>query len=381
MKIIPSVITASLIAGIVIPVSMTCGQKAPETITIGFIMPLSGNIASWGESGKRATEIALEDINAAGGIRGKKVVVIYEDDKGDPRIAVTAYKKLSQVDKVPIVVGLTKSNETMAVAPMANKDQVVILSSGSSAAVVATAGPYIFRILPSDDIQAAMVADWALELGLKKVGVLYEVSTWHKGHMESFTKVFPAKGGTIAIIESADPGATDFRTQLTKIKSADVDAIFIPMYPKSVGLVAKQAREMGMKQQFFSVSTCDGPELVAAGGSTVEGLCYPMMSAYPDSPEYKNFAAKLKQKYNNNVDAIATFQYDVMLLALNAMKSIPADKAISGPQIRESLLKMNDFHGVSGVLTFNGKNCPEDRTFDRKTVINGKLVLYQKVKK
>ena len=352
-----------------------CSKKEPAEVKIGILTPLTGDVASWGEMQKRATELALEKVNSLGGVKGQKVKVVYEDDQATPKVGVNAFQKLTQVDKVPIVVGSPASNVTLAVAPIANQAKVVLLSSGSTATEVGKAGPYVFRIMPSDEVQSSIMADWAWELGYKKVAIIYEENAWGRGLMEAFTKDFPARGGTIVTVQAADPGATDFRTQLLKIMTLSPDAIYAPLYTRGAGLMIKQAREMGIEQQVLGADVYGTPELIQAGGTAVEGVLYTTFGEY-HGPEYQEFAKRYKEKYGIDVETYTTYCYDAFMIAVEAIERIPKEKDINGPNIREELLKIKDYRGVTGLTTFDGRNSAIGKTFDKMTVKNGKHVPY-----
>lgn len=346
-----------------------------EDIKIGVTTPLTGDAASWGEMQKRATELALEDFNSAGGINGRKIKVIYEDDQADPKEGVNAFKKLVGVDKVSIVVGSPASGVTLSVAPIANQAEVVLLSSGSTSTDVGKAGPYVFRIMPSDEIQSSIMADWAWDLGYRNISVIYVENSWGRGLMEAFTKDFTDKGGEIDIVEAADPEASDFRTQLTKIKSLNPDAIYAPLYQKGAGLMIKQARELGLEQQILGADVYGTPELIEAGGTAVEGVLYTTFGEY-HGPEYQSFAEKYKEKYGLDLETYTSYCYDAFVIALEAIKRIPSEEEINGSNIREELLKIEDYRGVTGLTTFAGGNSATGKTFDKMMVKDGKHVPY-----
>ena len=345
-------------------------QKQSNVIKIGVITPLTGDVASWGEMQKRATELAMEDIN------GIKIKVIFEDDQANPKVGVNAFKKLAAIDKVPIVVGLPASNVTLAVAPIANVKEVVILSSGSTATAVGEAGPYIFRIMPSDEVQSSIMADWAKQLGFKKVAIIYEENAWGRGLMEAFKKDFVAKGGEIVSVEAADPGTNDFHAQLTKIRSAAFDAIYAPLYTRGAGLMIKQARELGLQQQILGADVYGTPELIAAGGTAVDGVLYTTFGQY-HGPAYIKFAERYKQKYGVEPETYATYCYDAFAIAVEAIKRVPNSEEINGTNIRKELLKIKDFQGVTGLTSFDGHNSAMGKTFDKMTVKKKKHTFWE----
>jgi branched-chain amino acid transport system substrate-binding protein len=355
-----------------------CSKKQPETseIKIGILTPLTGDVASWGEMQKRSTDLALEKVNLRGGIRGRKVKVLYEDDQANPKVGVNTFNKLATVDKVAIVVGCPASNVTLSIAPIANKEKVVLLSSGSTATKVGEAGPYIFRIMPSDEIQSSIMANWAWDLGFRKIAIIYEQNAWGSGLMEAFKRDFSAKGGNIVLVEGSDPGTTDFRSQLSKIKSIDPNAIYAPLYTKGAGLMIKQAREMGIKQQFLGADVYETPELVEAGGSAVDGVLYTKYGEYHGS-EYQAFEREYKEKYKiDTVEAYAQYCYDAFMIAIEALTIVPHDRELNGENVRDALLSISNYRGVTGISDFNGKNSASGKTFDKMTVQNGKHIPY-----
>mgnify|MGYP001615529209 CR=1 FL=1 len=351
--------------------SVGCAKKDRKEIKIGIMTPLTGDVASWGEMQRRATELALEEI------KDIKVKVIYEDDQAIPKVGINAFKKLIDIDKVPIVVGSPASNVTLAVAPIANEREIVLLSSGSTATEVGKSGPFVFRIMPSDEGQSAIMADWAWDLGYKTIAIIYEENAWGRGLMETFVKDFSAKGGTVLTIQSSEPSITDFRTQLLKIKSLRPDAIYAPLYTRGAGLMVKQAREMGLNQQILGADVYGTPELIQAGGTAVEGILYITFGEY-HGPEYQDFAKRYREKYGKVPETYAAYCYDTFMIAVEAIRQIPKGQEINGTNIREQLLKINDYRGVTGVTSFNNSNSATGKTFDKMTIVNGNHVPYQK---
>jgi len=349
-----------------------CKKEGPQAkeIKIGILTPLTGDVASWGEMQKRATKLALERINASGDIRGKKVKVIYEDSQATPSVGVNAFKKLVEIDRVPIVVGSPASNVTLAIAPIANQKKVILLSSGSTATAVGKAGPYIFRIMPSDEVQSSIMADWAVELGYKKVAIIYEENAWGRGLMEAFMMYFKSKGGNITCTEAANPGTTDFRTPLSKIKTAAPEAIYAPLYTRGAGLMIKQAREIGLNQQILGADVYGTPELIEAGGSAVEGVLYTTFGKY-DGEEYQKFEKLYQERYGIEPETYATYCYDTFMIAVEALRTLEGKTAIDGESLRQALLSISDFRGVTGLTNFDGTTNAKGKTFDKMTIKNG----------
>lgn len=351
-------------------------SQVTASVTIGIITPLTGEVASWGEMQRNSTEMVLSEINAKGGIHGRPVRAIYEDDQAIPKIGVNAFKKLAIIDKVPIVVGSPASGVTLAVAPIANQGKVVLLSSGSTATDVGTAGPYVFRIMPSDEVQAAIMAKWALDLGFHKIAIIYVQNAWGNGLNEAFVKEFTARGGEIVSSQGVSPETTDFRGILSKIATSKPDAIYAPLYTRAAGLMVRQAKELGINKQILGADVYETPEFIEVGGHAAEGVLFTRYGQY-DGPEYQAFARRYKELYGHDPGAYAAYCYDALQIALKAIANCPPDD-ISGPCIRENLLDISGFRGVTGISTFNGQNSATGKTFDRMTVKEGKNVSWKK---
>src|SRR5438067_8509766 len=352
----------------------SCNRETDQkTVKIGVMTPLTGEVASWGDMQSKSTELALDDLKAKGTLDGTRIQVVYEDDTASPKDGVNAFRKLADVDKVPIVVGSPASTVTLAAAPIANEKKLVLLSSGSTATEVANAGPYVFRIMPSDEVQASIMADWMLELGYKNVAIIYVENAWGKGLVEQFKTDFVKKGGKILAIESSKPDTSDFRAQLSKLESLTPESIYAPLYTRGAGLMIRQAREMGFKQQIFGADVYGTPELVEAGGDAVNGVLYTTFGQNGGT-EYQQFTQRYKAKYGREPETYACYCYDAFLIAVEAIKRIPEGKPKDGSNIREALLSIKDFQGVTGQTTFDGKNNATGKTFDKLMIIDKKHV-------
>lgn len=232
--------------------------------------------------------------------------------------------------------------------------------------------------MPSDEVQSSIMADWALQLGFNRIAIVYVENSWGRGLMEGFKNDFLQKGGQILTIQSTEQDATDYRTQLLKIKSVNPDAIYAPLYTKGAGLMIKQARELGIKKQMLGADVYGTPELITAGGSAVNGVLYTTFSEY-HGPEYQDFSCRYKEKYGKTPETYATYCYDAFMIAVEAIRRIPKGNDINGPNVRTELLKINNYSGVTGVTSFNGMNSAIGKTFDKMTVIDGSFRPYKKV--
>lgn len=206
------------------------GANAGGTIQIGLSAPISGTQAQYGEAFKNGAELAAKQINEAGGIDGKQVKIVIEDDKGDPSEAVNVANKFSSNKDILAVVGHFNSSATLAAAPVYNQNKIVEISPSSSAPGVTNAGDYTFRVITTDAFQASFLAKWSKELGYQKVALIYEQSDFGLGLLDVYQKSARENGIEIVAAESYLPGAKEFSTILTKIKEKKPDAIFIGVF-------------------------------------------------------------------------------------------------------------------------------------------------------
>lgn len=365
------IIVAIVALATIIPISC---KKEPKEIKIGAILPLTGDAAKYGEASKNAIALFIDELNASGGIKGKKIKVIYEDDQADPKLGVSAFQKLVTTDKVPVIIGPLPSSVTLAIAPLAEKSKVVILSPASSSPAITNAGDYIFRTVASDLLEGTALANFVYnELKLKKVAIIYINNDFGIGLSNSFSNRFEELGGKIVTVESFEQSATDFRSQLSKIKTLNPQAIYMVGY-KEMGNILKQAAELGIKTQFLSFAMFEDPEILKIAGKAAEGLIYSYRSFDPKSSEevVKKFANNYKSKYGVEPDIFAGLSFDAArILALAIEKG-----GSNADGIKSALYMVKNFPGVTGEITFD-KNGDVTGAISIKTVRQGKFIWYK----
>lgn len=355
-----------------------CGeQPRPEKIVkIGAVLPLTGDAAKYGQAAKKGIDLALEEINAKGGIRGTKLRIIYEDSQGLPKEAVSALQKLISINKVLAVIGDLLSSNTLAMAPLANREKVVLLSPTSSAPEITLAGDYIFRNCASDTFEGTIMAEYAYDqLGLHRVAIIYINNAYGVGILEVFKKTFLAKGGKVVLEEAFQQSATDFRTQLAKIKAAKPQAVYIVGY-RELGLLLKQAFELGIKTQFLSTVMFEDPEILKIAGNAAEGVIYSARSYDPKlrTKPIERFVSAFRQKYHETPDIFAGLSYDAMRILGLAMER----GGFSSNQIKDALYQIKDYPGVAGKTTFD-QNGDVIQPATVKTVKRGNFVYLQEL--
>jgi len=365
--LIPIAIIIVVVLGIIFAVIQT--KKQPEEIKIGAILILTGPDAKAGQSAKRGIDMAVNEVNERGGINDKSVKIIYEDDQGDPSKAVSVLMKLINVDKVPAIIGPMWSSSVLAVAPMAEKRRVVILTPTASSPKITDAGDFIFRNTYSDVIEGQKMAEYAYNvLGYKRVALLYNNSDYGVGLKDSFKSRFIEIGGKITGEETYDPKATDFRSQIGKLNIDKPDAIYLAGY-NEMGLVLRQAREQGIKIPFLSCIMFEIGDVIKVAGNAAEGVIYAYPSYDPESGSKitREFAQRYMKIYGEFPDPEAAFSYDAAGILLAVIRKVGAESL----KIKESLYQIKDYEGVTGKTGFDS-NGDVVKSIGFKKVAGGK---------
>jgi branched-chain amino acid transport system substrate-binding protein len=346
-----------------------------QTIKIGAVLPLTGDAAKYGQAAKKGIELALRDINDRGGINGVKVSVVYEDSQGTPKGAVSALQKLITTDKVPAVIGDLLSSNTLAMAPIANRSKVVVLSPTSSAPKITEAGDYIFRNCASDTFEGTVMAEFVYDkLKITRVAIIYINNDYGVGIRDVFKKTFSAKGGTIVAEEAFPQGATDFRNQIAKVKATKPQAVYIVGY-RELGQLLKQAAELGIKSQFLSTVMFEDPEILKVAGKAAEGVIYSARAYDPDGKDehIQKFVKAFRAKYGEIPDIFAALSYDAMKILGLAMER----GGFTGDGIKKALYAIKHYPGVAGEVTFD-HNGDVIQPATLKMVKDGKFVYLKK---
>ena len=332
------------------------GDTAPtEEIVIGEYGSLTGEDATFGTSTKNGIEIAVDEINAAGGLLGKKVRVIVEDDQGKAEEAQIVVTKLITKDKVVAVLGEVASSRSLAAAPVAQQYGVPMISPSSTNVEVTRKGDYIFRVCFLDPFQGLVMAKFATNtLKLTKVAVLRDIkSDYSVGLANAFIENFKNMGGTIVGDESYSAGDTDFNAQLTSIKARSPQAIFVPGYYTAVGLIARQAKKQGLNVPLLGGDGWDSPKLTEIGGKDLDGSFLTNHYSVDDpSPEAQRFLAAYKARFNAVPDALGGLAYDSAMVLFEAIKRAGST---DGKKIRDEIARTKDHSGVTGKITLDAE--------------------------
>lgn len=343
-------------------------------IKIGFVGPLTGENANIGIPIRRGVELAVEEINDAGGINGRELVVIFEDGKCNAKDANTAVRKLIDQDKVIAIVGGICSSETLSMAPTAEESEIPLISPSATNPKITEAGDYIFRVVGSDALQGKVMAEYVFNKGYKKAAIIYQNSDYNLGLKDVFSETFENLEGTIVAAETYEQDAKDYKTQLTKIKAANPEILYIIPYSEG-GLIAKQAVELGLDFPFFGPETFESEAILKDGGDAVEGLVFTKPRFDEKNPKSANVLKKYQDKYKEKPEfpAYMTNAYDIVMLISEAL-----EKEISSESIKEFMYKVKNYDGAGGKLTID-ENGDALKDFMFMEISDGKFVPYEEI--
>jgi branched-chain amino acid transport system substrate-binding protein len=351
---------------------------AQETIRIGEFASLTGKEATYGQTAHKGTVLAIEEANAAGGVLGRQLELLTEDDQSKAGEAATVVKKLISRDKVVAMLGEITSGRTLEAAPICQNAHIPLISPGATAPEVTTKGNYIFRVCFIDPFQGTVMAKFASNsLKLGRVAILSSVSSAQSvGLAKFFRERFTENGGTVVLEQKYGEGDKDFRAQLTAIRAAGVDGIYIPGYYAEAALIAKQARDLGLTVPLMGVDGWESSELIAIGGPAVEGAYLSThYSAENQSSTVVAFNERYRKRWGEGSNALSALGYDSALVLLDAIRRAGTT---DGPKLRDALAATKDFAGATGLITFDAQRNPT-KSAVVLTVKNGRFAFVEDV--
>lgn len=377
-----------VLIGAILVISMVfigCGGSGKgNTIKVGWFGALTGDQAVWGENELNTVKMLFEEYNAAGGIDvgGKKykLEVIGYDNKGDAQEAVNVTKRLTGQDKVVAILGPNASGNAIPIAPILEQAKVPdIATVATNPKVTVLDGkvkPYNFRVCFIDPYQGAVAAGYAYDrLGFRKAAILYDVSDdYSQGLREYFKLNFEKKGGTIVADESFNGGDVDFRPQLSKIKAAKPDIIFMPYFFKEAALSANQARELGLTQVLMGGDGWPSDQLISMGGKSLEGCYFVNHLDYAD-PAVQDYKARYKAKYGKETELNGFLVHDAVLLLIAGLQK--AGK-VNGEALAKALEGI-EIQGITGKIAISPEtHNPEGKDAAIEKIVNGQYVFQER---
>jgi len=351
-----------------------------ETIKLGFLGALTGSVANYGIPGQKGMEMAIEELNDNGGVLGKKLEGLYEDNKGDSTEISTIATKYITKDKVAAMVGDPCTGLTKLAADIAQKNKVVIFSAGATGAGVVEIGDYVFRNTLLDMFAVPAVVDWMVNTkGWQNIAI---ITSMNNGYSTALTPVFKEAitdlGANIVLEESINDGETDFTAQVTKLKRANADVLVFTGYYTEAALIMNEVEKQGLDIKLVGGDGLYGQDLASLGGSAVEEkvIFYCGFSSDQPSPETAAFLEKYRNKYGEDPDMFAAQYYDAVMILAKAME----DAQSTDPSVfKDELAKLKDYPGVSGNTTFRADHEPIKSPVCLITIKDGKFVLLDKI--
>ncbi|MBL9200521.1 MAG: ABC transporter substrate-binding protein [Opitutaceae bacterium] len=332
-----------------------CALRGAEPVRLGFFMSITGRDASFGEASLRGARLAIDELNAAGGVLGRPLELVVEDNRSQAGESATAAKKLIARDRVAALIGECSSGRTLEAAPVAQAAGVPLITPASTSPKVTEVGEAIFRVCFIDPFQGEVLATFARRrLGLKRAALLIENgSPYSVGLADYFARTFTALGGEIVATQRYAGADTDFRAQLTAIRAARPEAIFLPGYYVAAGLVAQQARQLGVTAALLGGDGFEAPQLLEIGGPALEGAYYSShFSDANSAPESRRFVTAFRARHGATPNGLSALTYDAVRLAADAIAR--AGSTEKGA-LRAALAATKDFPGVTGRTTINAR--------------------------
>jgi len=346
-----------LLSSIIIASLLTAFACQPsgggDKVKIGVFMSMTGDTANFGISSTNGIKMAADEANAAGGINGKQIELDIQDDRSDPSEAATIVTKFVTQDAVHAILGEVASSRSIAAAPIAQNAKIPMLTPSSTNPEVTKKGDYIFRSCFIDPVQGAAIAQFAARtLNAKRAAIMVDRKNDYSTGLEKvINATFTKMGGEMVVTQSYQAGDQDFNAQITSIKGANPDVIFVPGYYGDVALFAKQARDKGVTVPLVGGDGWDAKQLYDIGGKALNGSYFTNhYSPYDTDPAVVKFVTDYKTRYGAIPDALAATAYDAAKIMFDAIKR---STSLDGKAIRDALAATKDFPGVTGRVTFN----------------------------
>jgi len=387
-KISSMLMTAAVVAALGAGAGCKKKEEAPagapaaagDTVKIGFLGALTGDVAMFGKPTLDGMKMAAEEVNAAGGVNGKKIEIVDADNRGDKQEGASVAQKLISRDGVVAIVGDPTTGITKVAAPIAQKAQVVLISAGATGPGVVETGDFIFRNTLLDSVAIPACIDFfAKDMGYKKVAVITsDNNDYSVGLSQTFRDAAKTKGIEIVADEKVKDGDKDFSAQITNIKAKKPDVIFFSGYYTEGALIMKEARKQGLKANMFGGDGLFSPKLIELGGSAVEGTMAALgFSPEQASPVTAKFVEAYKKKFNGAEPGLFDAQgYDGVMMLVDAMKRA---KSTDPKVFKTALAQTKNYEGVSGTITIRANREPIKTPLALLEVKGGKYALKAKV--
>ncbi len=362
--------------------SQAGAEQAKEPLKIGALLSVTGPAAFLGAPEARTLEMLVEELNAKGGVDGRKIELVLKDTGGNPEKAISFAKQLVDEDGVFAIIGPATSGETLAVKQIANDAKTILLSCAAAEVIVNPVLPWVFKVAPKDSYAAEMIFRQMNKMGVKRIGVLSSNTGFGKAGKEQVEKLAPAHGIEIAASEVYDKAATDLTAEVTKLKAANVQAILNWSIEPAQAIVIKNARQIGMTVPIFQSHGFANVQYAKAAGAAAEGVMFPasrivvaesLAASDRQQPVVASYKQGYESRYKEDVSTFGGHAYDALGILVRAVKEAGNDRE----KVRRAIEGMKGFVGTAGVFNFS----PEDHNgltidaFEMLTVKGGKFVV------
>jgi len=348
-------------------------QSTKKAYTIGAILPLTGTAAVLGEFNRHGMDLALEDVNERWKNQNQKLAISYADSQNTAKEGLLAFQKMVSVDKIPVVIS-AMSSVTNALIPAAKDHDVLLLATTVSEAGMTDKSDKLFRLFIRADTDATTMADYAAEhLKFKKIDVLYVKDSFGESFRNVFTSAFSAKGGQVVLQEGYEPSTTDFSAVLTRIKGSDAEAVYLLGYEKTMGVIPKKMKELGINKTILSIGTLGQPYVLEQAGSSLEGAYFTTTTFDANQPANaaaKAFSEKYRETYQTSPNYFSAFAYDSVQVLAQAIES---GKSYDAQSMVQALAQIQNHPGVIGDISIEANG---DARFPMviKTIQAGQIV-------
>ncbi len=333
------------------------GPADQGPIKIGVMQPLTGDAASYGEAELRGIQVAVDEINGAGGIKGRQIELVVGDSKCDPQAGGTEAQKLVNVDQVKVIVGGACSGETLAAAKITEPAKVLLMSPSASSPDVTNAGDFVFRTYPSDALAGKVAAGYAYtKLGARKAALLTEQTDYAQGLRRVYKEAFTGLGGQVVADETYNTGDTDFRTQILKLQAARPDVVYVvPQTPTPGITIFRQLRQYRVSGTYTTAEVLLDRQIVKDNAAAFEGVIGVELAVdYENNPVAKAFKDAHQAKFNAEPGSFSANAYDAMKLVAKAIEASGLDTE----KIRDWLYNTKDWPGAGGTISFDENGDP-----------------------
>lgn len=329
---------------------------AQEPLYIGLFAPLSGDNAEYGQKFDRAITLYVEKLNAAGGIHGRPIEILREDDRAIPQEAANIARRFASDSRILATIGSFSSTAALAAAPIFERAGIVQISPSSSHPDFTAQGTYMFRNVNTQDIEGPLNAEFVAErLGAKNVAVIYRQDDWGMTASQAFVRGAEELGINIAVNQAVIEGTRDFRPLITRLRSMSLDAIYIALFYADAAVFAQQAKQAGLNVPMVTNSSLSNPQFITLGGDAVEGVYVPT-NFFPGDPDpvVQTFMSEYRARWNDEPDQFAAIAYDSIAVIAEAIRNILDEgRPLTRQAIRDELYNLPPYRGASGLIQFD----------------------------